>query len=221
MKPIKYRILTATSIGMLCSIVALPAMSENHSDNHGMDSHNQQMDHKSMDSKSKYSSSQPKLRNAWLEGKLETALLVNRHLNNFTIDSEVLDGKATLTGSVESDIDRELAEQVALSIEGIKSVDNRLKVDKENSKSKSSADANSRSFSQKLDDMTTTAAVKSKLLANQNTHGMAINVDTHNNTVMLTGDVSTSEESKLAEKIAGNTDGVRNVKNKLNVKPSN
>jgi len=135
MKLINDRILTATSIGVFCSTLALPALSENHKNDHAADSHKQQIDHKTIHSKEKYSLSQPELRNAWLEGKLETALLVNRHLNNFTINNEVREGKATLTGSVESDIDRELAEQVALSIKGIKDVDNKLKVDQTKSKS--------------------------------------------------------------------------------------
>ena len=67
--------------------------------------------------------------------------------------------------------------------------------------------------------MTTTAMVKSKLLANQSTHGLAINVDTINSTVSLRGDVTTAEEKQLAEKIAENTDDVREVDNLLKVKP--
>tara|TARA_R110002124_G_scaffold183145_1_gene350522 strand:- start:10196 stop:10861 length:666 start_codon:yes stop_codon:yes gene_type:complete len=220
MKPITHRILTATSVAVFCSTLAMPALSGDTGKNQSADSYKQQMDHKPAHAKGKYGLSNPELRNAWLEGKLETALLVNRHLNNFTIDNEVRYGKATLTGTVESDIDRELAEQVALSIEGIVKVDNQLKVDKEKSKSQRAADANERSFSQKLDDMTTTAAVKSKLLANEHTHGIAINVDTRNNTVQLAGDVATAEEKQLAEKIAANTDGVRKVKNMLKVKPN-
>lgn len=221
MKPIKYRILTATSIGVLCSSFALPVLADN--DNQAIDSQEQQMSHKTptsennTDTNDKYDSSKPKLRNAWIEGKLETALLVNRHLDNFTIDNSVNNGKATLTGTVESDIDRDLAEQVAMSIEGINEVDNQLKVDKEKSKSKDSADDNSQSFGQKLADMTTTAVVKSKLLANENTNGLDISVKTVNDTVSLTGNVSTSEEKQLAEKLAANTDDVRDVKNMLKV----
>ncbi|MDX2463538.1 MAG: BON domain-containing protein [Porticoccus sp.] len=218
MKPMTNRILTATSIAVFCSSLVLPALAGDNNNNQGVDSNKHQMDHNSAHSKGKYSLSKPELRNAWLEGKLETALLVNRHLNNFTISNEVHNGKATLTGSVESDVDRELAEQVALSIEGIADVDNQLTVDKAKAKSQRSADANERSLSQKLDDMTTTASVKSKLLTNQSTHGLSINVDTFNNSVSLNGDVATPEEKQLAEKIAANTDGVHKVKNMLNVK---
>ena len=65
-----------------------------------------------------------KASDAWREGKLDTLYLFNRHLNNFTIDPEVRGTKVTLTGKVESEVDKELAEQLALDIDGITDVDN-------------------------------------------------------------------------------------------------
>lgn len=220
MRPITYSVLRAASVLVFCSSLAMPALSGDNGESQDTYPGKQQMDHKTDRSDGKYGLSKPELRNAWLEGKLETALLVNRHLNNFTIDNKVRNGKATLTGSVESDIDSELAEQVALSIEGIMNVDNQLKVDKEKMKTQRVANSNERSFSQRIDDMTTTAIVKSKLLANQSTHGLSVNVDTVNNIVSIKGDVATSEEKQLAEKITANTDGVLEVKNMLKVKPN-
>ena len=217
---IKNRILTVTATGLCCAVLASPAISKEGDDKYTGDSkHQQQMSDQSAKSKDRYSLSQPDLRNAWLEGKLETALLINRHLNNFTIDNEVRYGKATLTGSVESEIDRELAEQIALSVDGVTDVDNQLKVEPKNTKDRRDANVKERSFSQKLDDMTTTAMVKSKLLANQSTHGLSINVDTVNGVVSMEGSVVAEEEKQLAEKIAENTDGVRDVKNLLKVNP--
>lgn len=220
MKAIKNHIFTATSVAVFCSALALPALSENTEKNNRDDSHKHQMENKPAHASDRYGRSKPNLRNAWLEGKLETALLVNRHLNNFTIDSEVSNGKATLTGSVESKIDRELAEQVALSIDGIVDVDNQLQIEPAKAKSQREAYGNERSFSQKLDDMSTTAIIKSKLLANQSIDGLDINVDTVSNMVSLNGEVATSEEKQLAEKIAENTDGVRKVNNMLKIKPN-
>jgi osmotically-inducible protein OsmY len=68
--------------------------------------------------------------------------------------------------------------------------------------------------------MATTAAVKSKLLANQSTHGLAIDVDTVNNVVSIQGNVESTAEKQLVEQIAKNTDGVREVKNRLKVEPT-
>lgn len=163
-------------------------------------------------------------RNAWLDGKLETAYLFNRHLNNFTIDTKVKGDVAYLSGNVDSEIDKSLAEQVALSIEGISSVENMLNVDAEKareerklSNSDKQMQSDKRSFAQRIEDMTTTATVKTKLLANDSTGGMDVNVDTMNAVVTLNGKVSSSAEKALVEQIASNTDDVRSVNNSLQV----
>ena len=63
------------------------------------------------------------------EGSIWTAIALNRHLNPFTIDVDVENGSAKLTGKVETDVERDLAEQIALGIEGVKKVDNQLTLD--------------------------------------------------------------------------------------------
>ncbi len=160
------------------------------------------------------------LRDAWLDGKLESAYLVNRHLNNFTIDTEVKGSTAHLSGTVQSDVDRELAEQIAYKIDGIESVENDLKVDPKYStmdKIKDKAEDAGDSFSMWFEDATITSAIKSKLLINSETSGLAVNVDTHHGQVTLTGEVDSSAEKELIETIAENTDGVRDVNNRLTV----
>lgn len=153
------------------------------------------------------------LKDAWLDGKIETAYALNRHLNPFSIDTRVNNGVVQLSGTVESDIDRDLAEQIALSVEGVAEVENDIEV---------SADAgaegsgeSSGAFMQAVNDATTTAVVKSKLLANGNTGGLQIDVDTKNGVVQLSGKVGSSEEKDLAERIAMNTDGVSEVNSQL------
>lgn len=165
-----------------------------------------------------------KTRDAWLDGKLEFAYTVNRHLNPFRINTKVVDGVVTLSGDVESQIDKDLAEEVALGIDGISEVNNKLAVQGRNNAVKHTAAADKeddkhegRDFSQWFDDTTTTATVKSQLLANSNTEGLSINVDTANDVVTLSGIVKTSEEKDLAEKIAENSDGVHEVNNRLEV----
>src|SRR5690554_5259006 len=58
------------------------------------------------------------------EGSVWTAFALNRHLSPFSIDVEVENGVAILTGEVESEVERDLAAQVALGVEGINEVDN-------------------------------------------------------------------------------------------------
>jgi osmotically-inducible protein OsmY len=153
--------------------------------------------------------------NAWLHGKLETTFLLNSHLNNFAINSQVKNGTATLDGVVESGIDKDLAEEVALSINGIDKVENNLRVDA--ASAKANAPKTDKSWGQTIDDATITASVKSKLLLNEHTKGLSINVDTDNDVVTLRGDVDSSEEKSLAGQVASNTDEVKSVVNELRV----
>ncbi|MCB0345953.1 MAG: BON domain-containing protein [Bdellovibrionales bacterium] len=155
----------------------------------------------------------------WLEAKLVTTIALNRHLSIFDISTDVKNQTAYLSGVVESDIEKDLAGEVAKSIDGIKSVKNNILVDKtkaraEVEKLKSSEEY---SFVQKIDDLTTTAAIKSKLIADSNVSGFAVDIDTMHGNVTLKGKVQTSEQKALIEQIAKNTAGVKDVDNKLNV----
>lgn len=155
-------------------------------------------------------------RDAWIQGKIETVFALNRHLDGFAIDTEVAGGAVHLTGRVESDIDRDLAGEIAKGIEGVVSVDNDLVVEG-NSRVNQASDTH-RPLSVWVDDATTTAAVKTKLLANGNTDGLDINVDTRGDVVTLTGEVGSTEEKQLAEQLARNTDDVKDVRNQLVVR---
>jgi hyperosmotically inducible periplasmic protein len=151
----------------------------------------------------------------WLEMQLETAYLFNPHLNNLTIDPEVNNGEVMLTGTVRSDIDRDLAEEIARSLDGVKSVENSLEVEEdveEQTLSESDTD-----FLQKVKDATTTAQVKTRLIGNGNISAGDIDVDTRNNVVRLSGKVGSDSERQLAEFIARNTSGVLAVANDLEI----
>ncbi|TIH10653.1 BON domain-containing protein [Pseudomonas leptonychotis] len=147
------------------------------------------------------------------EGSIWTAFALNRHLNPFTIDVDVENGSAKLTGKVETEVDRDLAEQIALGIEGVKKVDNQLTLDPA-FEAKASSEPN---LSQRFEDATLVATVKSKLLWNSNTEGLDINVNAANGTVSLTGNAQSAEAKELAGRLAANTDGVREVNNLLSV----
>ncbi|MGB5354646.1 MAG: BON domain-containing protein [Woeseia sp.] len=159
------------------------------------------------------------VKDAWLDGRIETAFALNRHLNPFAIDTEVDNGVAYLTGTVESDIDRDLAGEIALNIDGVTKVENKLDVKEKSAMDKMAASAKQKtnSLMQSIDDATITASVKTRLMANGNTKGLSINVDTENEVVTLSGKVRSSEERNLAEVLAKNTDSVAKVNNKLTV----
>lgn len=163
---------------------------------------------------------QSAIRDAWLDGKLETALLFNEHLNSFNIDTEVRNGVAYLSGAVESDIDRDLAGEIAESIDGVTKVENKLMIDKSRASAENDNDKadDRKGFKQAVSNATLTARIKSELLLNQNTAGLSIDVDSNDNNVTLSGEVKSEQEKELAEKIADNTNGEGTVDNRLVVK---
>jgi osmotically-inducible protein OsmY len=102
-------------------------------------------------------------------------------------------------------------------------VDNDLQVDPAIMSGEASADEQRiarRDFGSWVDDTTTTAAVKSRLIGNANTKGLQIDVDTRGDIVTLSGRVETAQERELAEQIARDAGDVADVQNNLVVDPS-
>jgi hyperosmotically inducible periplasmic protein len=153
---------------------------------------------------------------AWIDGNLEAVYALNRHLSAFAIDTAVAQGVVHLTGKVQSDVDRDLAGEIAKGIDGVVDVDNDLTIVEDGAAA--SADAPNRKFGVWIDDATTTASVKSKLLGNPNTEGLQIDVDTRGDVVTLSGEVASAEEKSLAEELTRNTGDVKKVVNQLVVK---
>ena len=69
-------------------------------------------------------------------------------------------------------------------------------------------------------DAATTASVKTKLLADTKVGGLAIDVDTKDNVVTLSGKVRTAAEKTEAVRLARTTTGVKSVVDKLVIDPA-
>ena len=70
-----------------------------------------------------------------------------------------------------------------------------------------------------IDDKTITASVKTKLVEDKTTSAMAIDVDTQDGNVILSGFAKTAAEKAQAEALARGTKGVKSVRNLLVVRP--
>jgi hyperosmotically inducible periplasmic protein len=128
-------------------------------------------------------------KDAWIDGKLEAVYALNRHLSAFAIDTEVDQGIVVhLTGRVQHDIDRDLAGELAKNVDGVVEVNDDLTIATDARVTR--AEGEDRSFGAWIDDATTTASVKSKLMGNPNTQGMQIDVDTRGDVVTLSGEVA-------------------------------
>ena len=78
--------------------------------------------------------------------------------------------------------------------------------------------AHDTTLGQKVDDSAITAKVKTALLADPDVKGMAINVETVNGEVQLSGFVDSQMQSARAKDIASRVDGVNRVIDKTSVK---
>src|SRR6185312_5232536 len=109
------------------------------------------------------------------ETQIWTTYALSPYLRANDLTVAVHEGKATLTGNVAEDVNKDLAKQIALGVDGIKSVDNKIEVAPNAAERKKSAD---RAYAEVVEDASITAAVKSKLLASRFADGLSADVDT-------------------------------------------
>lgn len=150
------------------------------------------------------------------EVQIWTTYALNPYLRANELKVSVKDGKATLTGNVPESVNKELAKEIALGVNGIKEVDNQIVVDADKPVLHN---APAGSYGEVIDDATITAAVKSKLLWSKYTNGLKTTVETKSGRVTLTGTADSEAARDLAGRLAGNTRGVVSVRNMLKVVP--
>ena len=80
------------------------------------------------------------------------------------------------------------------------------------------ADSAPRTTGVVIDDAAITASIKTQLTVEKDTKARQINVETQKGIVQLNGFVDSSEARSEAEKIAAGTDGVKQVRNNLEVR---
>jgi len=146
------------------------------------------------------------------EVQIWTSYALNPYLRVNNLHASVRDGKATLTGKVQEGLSKELANEIALGVDGIKEVDNQITV---------VTDLNDEdlkpfgSYGEGIEDATITATVKSKLMWSKHTSGLKTSVVTKSGRVSLTGSADSSAAKIMAGSMAMNTRGVVSVNNAL------
>mgnify|MGYP001213370250 CR=1 FL=1 len=148
-------------------------------------------------------------------GQIEGVYLFHPSLDASTIQVEVRENRATLVGEVESHVQRDLAQELAMSIDGIDTVSNQLQVNPRLTEDHHSSPA----WGEQPSDSALLAKVKTRLLANINLPGTRIEVDTQQGHVTLSGEVDHRDQQELAYYTTLNTQGVRSVESTLNVTP--
>ena len=145
------------------------------------------------------------------EAQIWTTYTLSPYLRANDLNVTVHEGKATLTGKVNEDVNKDLAKQIALGVNGIKEVDNQIVVLADYEPTPGTV----RNYGQVVDDASITAAVKSKLVWSKHTDGQTTEVETNGGTVTLTGTAESAKAKMAAERLALNTNGVVAVSNQL------
>ncbi|MGZ9899939.1 BON domain-containing protein [Shewanella gaetbuli] len=149
-------------------------------------------------------------KDAWIDGKAETTLLLNTNLNSFDINTDVKQGKVMLTGSVESSVDKALAEELVASLDGVVEVDNNLTI-------MEVAEKQDSEITEMLVDSKVATVVKTRLLFSDDVSGSDINVDVESGVVTLEGEVASDAERDLAILLAEKTEDADKVIDKLHI----
>jgi hyperosmotically inducible protein len=146
---------------------------------------------------------------AAVTAKVKAALTDNEEVKARQVDVESYRGVVQLNGFVESADAKSAATRVASNVEGVREVRNNLSVREPE-----------RTAGEVVDDGMVTAKVKAALIADPVTKAGQINVDTNGGIVQLSGFVDSSAEKSKATEVARTVEGVRDVQNQLDIKPS-
>ncbi len=141
--------------------------------------------------------------------KVKAALVDDSAIKSTDISVKTDAGVVTLSGFVTSQEQAEKAVTLAKSVEGVKSVSDKLHV----------RDSKTSSVGGYAGDAATTSEIKAKLLADDIVPSRKVKVETTDGVVQLSGTVENQAQSERAEGIAKAIDGVKSVKNDLTVKP--
>ncbi len=147
----------------------------------------------------------------WIEFKIKSALLYHRSVSGTKTRVAVTNGIVTLQGMASTEAQKELTEEYAKDIEGVKEVRNEMKVS-------AAAEPPSRSFGEMIDDASITAQVKAALVTHHSTSSIKTNVTTKDGVVTLSGSARNQAEIDLVTKLTKDIHGVKSVVNNMEVK---
>jgi hyperosmotically inducible protein len=142
------------------------------------------------------------------ELRVKTALLEKLGADALAISVSVAGTRAVLDGTVEKRATQELAEEVALAVEGIASVDDRLRLEPE---SGGTAERATRDAGREIDDAMLESRVKLTLFNELGKHASRIEVEAVDGVVSLRGVLPDRDREKLALRTARGVSGVKKV----------
>jgi osmotically-inducible protein OsmY len=149
---------------------------------------------------------------AGITAQVKAAFALSKRISAYEIGVETKSGVVTLSGQAPSEIDRELAGNVARDTTGVKQVDNQIRVEP----GLKPSDASLRE-SARVTDLEIHAYLRERLAASEFLSGNEINVSVKDRVVTLTGRTQTPQQKTGVEQLARSIPNVANVVNQLSV----
>jgi len=149
----------------------------------------------------------------WISMKVKTTLTFHKNVKASSTDVHTQDGIVTLSGTADSEAQKQLTTEYVKEVEGVKEVRNDLVV----TPSPKSGQA---TLGEKVDDASITAQIKASLLFHKSTHAVATKVVTKNGAVTLRGEAQNAAERDLVTKLAEDINGVQRVNNLMTIRKS-
>ena len=148
----------------------------------------------------------------WIATKVKTTLMFHRNVNSLKTQVSVNEGIVTLQGEVASSAQKDLTAEYAKDVDGVKRVDNQLKVVGTTEKQKET-------LGEKIDDASITAQVKMVLVYHRSTSALNTKVKTNDGNVVLSGKAKNAAERDLVTKLVQDVNGVKNIENNMTITP--
>lgn len=143
-----------------------------------------------------------------ITARVKAALIDDKNIRSSDISVKTENKVVTLSGSVDSAEQKDLAVNAAKTVKGVTTVNDQLNVVAEKSAS----------LEGYAGDTAITSQVKAKLLEDDIVPSRKVTVETRDGTVHLSGTVDSRQQADRAADIAKAVSGVKNVENNLSVK---
>jgi hyperosmotically inducible protein len=155
-----------------------------------------------------------------LEDHIAYRFETNDAVRKYDVKVDVTAGVAQLTGEVATEAQKAEAEKLAAGVEGIQRVESRVEVDPTADQTVTErAKAGLSKTGEAINDAWITTKVKWFIAGEDILDNSDINVDTKANVVTLKGRVANEAGRIRAMRLAGRTEGVKNVVDELTVAP--
>jgi len=171
-----------------------------------------------------------------IKAELKAKLLSDSELSGWKTKLDVNNGIVTMSGTVATEDAKKKAGMLAETVAGVKEIRNDIRVEaarertamgdnmedmgRDADQKKPGTEQDTKEKGAEMSDDALAKKIEAKYMTEAQLKGSDIQAQVKKGTATLTGTVRSEEQRQMAERIARQTEGVKEVKNKLEVKPA-